>query len=286
VSLEGPDRDGRLGDVLLGFDEPERYRGSHPHFGGIVGRYANRIARGRFELDGAAYQLACNNGRHHLHGGPLGFDRRIWQGRQDGNRVELTYRSPDGEEGYPGTLDVTVTYTLSENSVRLDYLATTDRATIVNLTNHAYFNLAGTGTIDSHAIRIAADRYVAIDAELIPTGEIAPVDGTPFDFTTAKPLHQTRFDHTFILEGDVEVSEPSTGRVLRIQTSQPGVQFYTGNMLDGSITGKRNTQYVRHAGLCFEPQHFPDSPNQPAFPSTVLRPGEVYRHYTIYSLSA
>ena len=286
MSLEAPDRDGTLGDILLGFEDPERYRGLHPYFGGTIGRYANRIAYGRFELDGQRFELACNNGRHHLHGGSAGFDRRMWRGAQDGNRVELTYRARDGEEGYPGSLEVKVVYSLDESSLRIDYFATTDRATILNLTNHAYFNLAGSGTIHAHRVKIAAPSYVVVDEELIPTGQLAPVTGTAFDFNQAKALDEPRFDHSFVLKGDVEVSEPTTGRRLRIVTSQPGIQFYTGNLLDGSITGKRGIRYVQHAGLCLEPQHFPDSPNQPQFPPTVLRPGDTFRHYTIYTLTA
>ncbi|MFN2645643.1 MAG: aldose epimerase family protein [Burkholderiales bacterium] len=285
MSLETPDRHGRLGDVVLGFDDPERYRGAHPHFGGIVGRYANRIAYGRFELDGHRYQLACNDGPHHLHGGVRGFDRVLWRGAQDGNSVELAYRSADGEEGYPGALDVKVRYSVDGASLRIDYFAVTDRPTVLNLTNHAYFNLAAGGTIHGHRVRIAAKRYVAVDEELIPTGELARVAGTRFDFNAAKALDEPRFDHTFALDGEVEVTEPASGRMLRIATSQPGIQFYTGNLLDGTITGKRGARYVRHAGLCLEPQHFPDSPNRPVFPSTVLRPGGAYHHYSIYTLA-
>jgi aldose 1-epimerase len=285
MSLETPDRRGALGDVVLGFDDPERYRGPHPHFGGVVGRYANRIAHGRFTLDGRSFQLPCNDGRHHLHGGNRGFDRAPWQASQHGNRLELAYRSRDGEEGYPGTLEARVAYSLEPSALRIDYFATTDRPTILNLTNHAYFNLAGAGTIHAHVLRMAARRYVVVDEERIPTGEIAPVAGTAFDFTRAQPLAQPAFDHTFLLDGEVELHEPGSGRVLRISTSQPGVQLYTGNLLDGSIAGKGGARYVRHAGLCLEPQHFPDAPNHPAFPSTVLRPGEDYRHHAVYAFS-
>jgi aldose 1-epimerase len=285
VSLEAPDRRGALGDVVLGFDDLERYRGPHPHFGGVVGRYANRIAQGRFTLDGRSFQLACNDGRHHLHGGKRGFDRALWQGEEHANRVVLAYRSRGGEEGYPGTLNVTVTYSLEPSALRIDYAAATDRPTILNLTNHAYFNLAGAGTIHAHVLRMAARRYVVVDEERIPTGEIAPVAGTAFDFTRAKPLAQPAFDHTFVLDAEVELHEPGSGRMLRISTSQPGVQLYTGNLLDGSIAGKGGARYVRHAGLCLEPQHFPDAPNHPAFPSTVLRPGQDYRHHAVYAFS-
>jgi aldose 1-epimerase len=277
MSLEARDQHGVFADVLLGFDRPEDYRGAHPYFGGIVGRYANRIAHGRFALDGEQFELARNDGRHHLHGGVVGFDRVTWQAAQAGNRVELAYRSRDGEEGYPGTLAVRVTYSVEASALRIDYSATTDRPTVVNLTNHAYFNLAGSGTIHEHVLRMAASRYVVTDAENIPTGEIAAVDGTAFDFRSPRALDDPRFDHSFVLDGAVELSEPRSGRAMRLTTSQPAVQFYTGNLLDGTIEG-----YVRHAGLCLEPQHFPDSPNRPEFPSTVLRPGEQYRHYSIY----
>jgi aldose 1-epimerase len=283
IGLEAPDRNGRPGDVVLGFDDIERYRGAHPYFGGTIGRYANRIARGRFALDGNRYQLNCNNGVNHLHGGVNGFDRVQWRAEQSGNRVNLSYRSPDGEEGYPGNLEAEVTYSLSGNSLRIDYTAVTDRPTVVNLTNHSYFNLAGRGTIHDHVVRIAASRYLPVDENLIPTGEVARVGGTAFDFTLPRALRVPAIDHHFILDGDVEVSEPTSGRVLRISTSQPGIQFYTGNLLDGTLVGKGETRYARHAGLCLEPQHCPDSPNRPAFPSTVLRPGETYRQHAIYS---
>ena len=285
VALEAPDRTGAFGDVLLGFDDPARYAGPHPHFGGIVGRYANRIAGGRFALDGEEYRLACNDGRHHLHGGRVGFDRVRWQAEADGSRVTLRYRSPDGEEGYPGELQVDVTYALEGNCLQIDYTARSDRATVVNLTNHAYFNLAGAGSIHGHSIRIAASGYVVVDEERIPTGEVAPVAGTPFDFNQPRRLSEPGFDHTWVLEGDIELSEPASGRVLRITTTQPGVQFYTGNLLDGSITGKGGERYGKHAGLCLEPQHFPDSPHHAHFPSTVLRPGAAYRQRTKYELS-
>jgi len=286
MSLEAPDAGGRPGDVLLGFDDPERYRGAHPYFGGIVGRYANRIAHGRFELEGRSYELACNDGPHHLHGGVRGFDRVQWRGEQRGNAVELAYRAADGEEGYPGTLDVKVRYSVEGSTLRIDYLASTDRATVLNLTNHAYFNLAGTGTVHRHEVTIPAKRYVKVDQELIPTGELAAVAGTPFDLNAPRALDDARFDHTFVLDGEVEVSEPESGRVLRIATSQPGIQFYSGNLLDGTITGKRGARYEQHAGLCLEPQHFPDSPNRPGFPSTVLRPGQPYHHYATYRLTS
>lgn len=286
IDLLVADRHGRMGDVVLGFDDVERYRGPHPYFGGTIGRYANRIAGGRFTLEGKAYRLNCNDGANHLHGGRIGFDRLPWKASHSGNRLELTYRSPDGEEGYPGTLDVAVRYSVQASGLRIDYLATTDRPTVVNLTNHSYFNLAGHGTIHDHVLRIGAGRYLPVDDYLIPTGEVADVAGTDFDFRSPKALREPAFDHTFVLDGDVEVSEPSSGRAMRIATSQPGIQFYSGNLLDGEVTGKGGTRYVRHAALCLEPQHYPDSPNRPRFPSTVLKPGMLYRQFTVYSFSA
>lgn len=286
IALHVPDRDGVFGDVVLGFDDPERYRGPHPYFGGTIGRYANRIAAGRFALEGTTFRLNCNDGPNHLHGGRIGFDRVSWKASHSGNRLELTYHSPDGEEGYPGALDVAVRYTVEGGSLRIDYLATTDRPTVVNLTNHSYFNLAGRGTIHDHVLRIDASRYLPVDEYLIPTGEVTDVAGTDFDFRSPKALREPAFDHTFVLEGDVEVSEPSSGRTMRITTSQPGVQFYSGNLLDGTVTGKGGTPYVRHAALCLEPQRYPDSPNRPQFPSTVLKPGMLYREFTVYSFSA
>jgi len=282
VALEVPDRHGERGDVVLGFDEVERYRDPHPYFGGTIGRYANRIAAGRFVLDGTAYRLACNDGPNHLHGGLCGFDRVMWSAQHSGNRLALRYHSRHGEEGYPGNLDVRVTYALEGSTLRIDYEATCDRPTVVNLTNHSYFNLAGRGTIHEHVLRIAASRYLPVDDSRIPTGEMAAVAGTAFDFHRPKALRDPMFDHTFVLDGDVEVTEPSSGRILRISTSQPGIQLYTGNLLDGTLTGKGGQRYVRHAGLCLEPQHYPDGPNRPAFPSTVLRPGTPYRHWAAY----
>lgn len=285
IALETLDRHGCMGDVVLGFDDIERYRGSHPYFGGTIGRFANRIAGGRFALDGQRYQLDCNDGSNHLHGGRTGFDRVQWQAVQHGNQVELRYRSADGEAGYPGTLEASVTFSAEAGSLRIDFAATSDRATVVNLTNHSYFNLRGHGTIGDHVVRIPASRYLPVDDELLPTGQPAAVSGTGFDFNRPRALHSCAIDHNFILEGDVEVSEPTSGRVLRIITSQPGIQFYTGNLLNGTIVGKGGERYVRHAGLCLEPQHFPDSPNRPEFPSTVLRPGMHYHAYAIYEFA-
>jgi aldose 1-epimerase len=310
VSLRAPGRDGALGDVLLGFDTLEGYLAGHPFFGSLVGRYGNRIAAGSFSLGGNTYTLARNNGQNHLHGGAVGFDKVIWQARElatgDEPALELIYLSRDGEEGYPGNLSVTVVYTLTaQNELRLDYTASTDQETVVNLTNHAYFNLAGGGDIYGHELQIHADRYLPTDAGQIPTGELRPVAGTALDFTGPTPIgahiHDDvedlrvangGFDHTWVLADHtrpltpaVVLYEPGSGRVMETLTTQPGVQFYSGNMLDGSLTGKGGQVYAKHTGLCLETQHFPDSPNQPAFPSTVLRPGETYRQTTVYRFS-
>ncbi|HEX9692815.1 MAG TPA: aldose epimerase family protein [Gemmatimonadales bacterium] len=311
VSLRVPDRDGTMGDVVLGFDDLVGYLHDPPYFGAIVGRYANRIARGRFALDGTTYELATNNGPNHLHGGLRGFDKVVWSAEPFGSDrdvgVTFSYRSPDGEEGYPGTLEVRVTYTLSANDeLIVDYAATTDRPTPINLSQHSYFNLAGDVRRDvlDHVLTIDADRYTPVDRTLIPTGELADVRGTPFDFTTPTAIgaridaddEQLRFgggyDHNFVLSRATEglafaarVSEPTSGRVLRISTTEPGLQFYSGNFLDGSITGKRGRVYGPRFGFCLETQHFPDSPNQPAFPSTILRPGEEYRSRTVFAFS-
>jgi aldose 1-epimerase len=308
VALRAPDRRGILADVTLGFDELAPYLTNEPYFGALIGRYGNRIAGGRFQLDGATYTLARNNGPNHLHGGPRGFHTVVWSAEPragDGAAaLTLRYTSPDGEEGYPGTLAVAVTYTLAGGELRLDYTATTDRATVVNLTNHTYFNLAGAGDILGHELRLLAGRFLPVDATLIPTGELRPVAGTPMDFTRPAPIgarldaadEQLRranggYDHCWALDSGggalalaAEVFEPASGRTLQVLTTQPGVQFYTGNFLDGRITGKGGRAYAKHAGFCLETQHFPDSPNQPAFPTTVLRPGETYRQTTIFRL--
>jgi aldose 1-epimerase len=310
VSLRVPDRRGALGDVVLGFDTLEPYLGDHPYFGALIGRYGNRIAGGRFQLRGVDYTLARNNGPNHLHGGPNGFHRAIWRAQalssDTAPGLELTYRSRDGEEGYPGNLDVTVVYTLNEgNQLRIDYTATTDQPTIVNLTNHAYFNLAGAGDILGHELQLHATRFLPVNSTLIPTGELRLVAGTPMDFTTPtaigariasddQQLHYALdgYDHTWVIDKDgaaltlaARASDVSTGRVMDVYTTQPGIQFYSGNFLDGSLSGKRGQVYTKHTGFCLETQHFPDSPNQPQFPSTVLEPDDTYQHTTIYQFS-
>jgi len=305
VSITTPDRHGVLGDIVLGFDTLDEYVEKNPFFGCLAGRYANRIAQGRFTLDGVAYQLAQNNGANHLHGGVRGFDKVVWQAApfQDSNGVgvRLSYLSQDGEEGYPGNLTVEVTYTLSEqNALRIDYAAGTDQPTILNLTNHSYFNLAGTGDVLGHEVMLNADRFTPITEALIPTGELRPVQDTPLDFRQPTPIGariaqadaQLHFglgyDHNWVLNNPdgvlglaATVREPVSGRRLDVSTTQPGVQFYTGNFLDG-VTGKRGTVYAKRSGFCLETQHFPDSPNQPHFPPTVLRPGERYAQTTTF----
>jgi aldose 1-epimerase len=312
VSWEVPDRAGANADITLGFDSLDGYLAGHPYFGAIVGRYGNRIAKGRFTLDGVTYTLATNNGENHLHGGLRGFDKVVWKARElkgaDSVGLALTYLSKDMEEGYPGNLSVTVTYRLADdNSFTVDYAATADKPTVLNLTQHAYFNLkgAGKGDILGHEVMIDADRFTPVDAGLIPTGELQAVDGTPFDFR--KPVAigsrieaddaQVRlgkgYDHNFVLNGGgtamakaAEVYEPTTGRVLEVWTDQPGVQFYVGNFLDGTAIGKGGAAYKHRYGFCLETQHFPDSPNQPSFPSAVLRPGETYQATTMFRFSA
>lgn len=303
LALRTPDRSGRLGDIVLGFDTLDGYLGAHPYFGALIGRYGNRIAGGRFVLDGATYTLAQNDGPNNLHGGPHGFDRVAWHAEPHTHGAEpslaLQYTSRDGDQGFPGTLSATVVYTLTDaNELRIDYHATTDQPTVVNLTNHAYFNLAGAGDILGHTLELAAARFVPINPNLIPTGALQPVRGTPMDFRTPTPigarigaddaqLHAAGgYDHTWVLDAGglafaARVAEPGSGRVLEVYTTQPGVQFYSGNFLDGTLVGKRAQRYARHAGLCLETQHFPDSPNQPAFPSTQLRPGQIYRETTL-----
>jgi aldose 1-epimerase len=311
VSIRVPDRNGKFGDVALGFDSLDGYLKGTSFLGVLVGRYGNRIAKGRFKLDGVEYKLAVNNGENHLHGGLKGFDKAVWNARDVSEgptpRLELTYLSKDGEEGYPGNLAVTVVYSLSEaNELRIDYSATTDKDTVVNLTNHTYFNLAGAGEGDilGHELTLYADRFTPVDKGLIPTGELRSVEGTPFDFRKPTPIgaridaknEQIQFgggyDHNFVLNSGggslalaARVDEPKTGRVLEVLTTEPGVQFYTGNSLDGTAVGKGGKVYQRRSGFCLETQHFPDSPNHPKFPSTVLKPGEKYQTTTVYRFS-
>lgn len=308
TSLRTPDRTGNFDDIVLGFDSLEGYLAKHPYFGTLVGRYANRISGGRFTLDGVRYKLAQNNGENHIHGGIKGFDKVVWRDRpveeDNGVGVVLEYTSADGEEGYPGTLDVQVTYTLTgDNELVCDYRATTDRATPINLTQHSYFNLAGqgTGNVLRHLLELNAAAFTPNDAELIPTGEIRPVEGTPFDFRNEMPIgarinspyEQIQigggYDHNYVLnpadEGPTlaaRVREPVTGRVMEVYTTEPGVQLYTGNFLDGTLTGKGGSIYGRRSGFCLETQHYPDSPNRPEFPSTILRPGETYESRTVF----
>lgn len=309
ISLKTPDRSGQPGDIVLGFDSLAPYLAGTPYFGALIGRYGNRIGGARFELDGQTYQLPANDGPNHLHGGPRGFDKVVWSAepfeRAKERGLVLRYTSPAGEQGYPGTLSATVTYTLTdENELVVEYQATSDQPTPVNLTQHSYFNLAGDGAGDilGHELMIAASHYTPVDSTLIPTGEIAPVAGTPFDFRTATPIgariggdhvqlkYGLGYDHNWVLDrtGDglalaARVVEPGSGRTLEIRTTEPGIQFYSGNFLDGTITGKGGHVYAHRTGFCLETQHYPDSPNQPSFPSTILRPGEEYRTRTVFT---
>ena len=307
VSLKVPDRTGVLADVNLGFDSLAGYLGTHPYFGAVIGRYANRIAKARFALDGVEYRLAPNNNGNALHGGIKGFDKAVWKAEAVkvpyGTGVKLTYLSKDMEEGFPGSLSVTVVYTLTDtNELEIRYEATTDKATPVNLTNHAYWNLKGEGRGDilGHRLRIEADKITAVDsaANLIPTGEIVSVAGTPFDFTSPHTIGERiatvegGYDHNFVLRSGggalalaARVEEPTSGRVMEIWTDQPGIQLYTGNFLDGTVIGKGGHAYGKHAAFCLETQHFPDSPNKPNFPTTILRPGQTYRTVTVHKFS-
>lgn len=308
TELHVPDRDGNVADIVLGHDNLHAYIAGHPYFGAIVGRYANRIREGRFELDGAAYQVPLNDGPNHLHGGNKGFDRHVWDASPmatpDGPAIRFTRFSPDGEQGYPGNLDLTVVYTLTnDNELKTEMVATTDAPTIANLAQHNYWNLAGhdSGSVADHVLHINAGHYTPVDETLIPTGEIAPVEGTPFDFTEPKPIGRDLeslegdvpgYDHNFVLEGETaehklaaRVTEPESGRVMELYTNQPGVQFYSGNFLDGSDVGKGETPYEVYNGFCLETQHFPDSINNPDWPSVVLRPGKPYYHLMVTKFS-
>jgi aldose 1-epimerase len=306
AELHVPDRDGKMGDIVLGFDNLQGYLGPHPHFGGAIGRYGNRIAKGKFELDGKEYQLAINNAPNSLHGGPTGFDRRVWKAEplevKDGAAVQFTYLSKDGEENFPGNLTVSVTYTLTNaNEFRLEYGAETDKDTVVNLTNHSYFNLVGSGDVLKHVLYLSADKYTPVDLTLIPTGEISSVENTPLDFRKATSIGARigeikdigGYDHNFVVNGAAgklrmaaRVTEPTTGRQMEVWTTEPGVQFYSAIHLDGSITGKGGISYPKYGALCLETQHYPDSPNRPSFPSTVLKPGTKFHSETIYKFSA
>ncbi len=294
VSLQAPDRRGEFADVVLGYETLAEYVRNPRYFGGLIGRHANRIGLGRFSLNGKEYQLTQNNGANHLHGGAKGFDKRVWKAIDEaadgGGSLRLEYLSRDGEEGYPGNVRANVTYTLlPENELEIHYEATTDRDTIVNLTNHAYFNLAGNGDILGHELTLYADAFTPVSKELIPTGEIKSGAGTVMDFRRSRPIASGGYDHNFVLndyDGSLRraarLYEPNSGRVLEVLTTQPGIQFYSGNFLDGSLIGKGGVAYVQYAGLCLEPQHFPDAPNHANFPSTVLKPGEIYRHQSVY----
>jgi aldose 1-epimerase len=305
TSLSVPDKDGNFEDIVLGFDNLQSYLDGHPYFGAIVGRYGNRIAKGKFSVDGMEYTLAVNNGENHLHGGLVGFDKVVWEveevvSNEKGQSILFSYLSKDMEEGYPGNLTVKILYSLTaDNEFTIEYEATTDKACPVNLSHHSYFNLnAGKSNVHDHEMMINADRYVVVDESLIPTGELRPVEGTPMDFLTPHTIGsrieqvEGGYDHTYVLNESssdmilvARVTEPVSGRIMEVFTSEPGVQFYTGNFLDGTLTGKNGIVYEKQFGFCLETQHFPDSPNQPDFPSTLLRPGETYFHLTRYKFS-
>ena len=309
TTLKVPDRHGHLGDVVLGYDNLADYIKETPYFGALIGRYGNRIAHGKFTLDGKEYTLATNNYPNALHGGLKGFDKVVWTPTiltsPDGPALKLTYLSKDGEEGYPGNLSVTVVYTLTEdNALKVEYTATTDKDTVINLTQHSYFNLAGKDSILNHVVMIPADKFTPVDSTLIPTGELRPVAGTPFDFRTPTAIgarinqddEQLKFgkgyDHNWVINKPMgqlglmaRVTEPTTGRVLEVISTEPGLQFYSGNFLDGTLKGKGGWVYQFRAGFCMEPQHYPDSPNKPEFPSVVLKPGQVYHNTILYKFS-
>jgi aldose 1-epimerase len=306
-SLWLPDKSNTFSDVVLGFDDLKGYTGSHPFFGGTIGRFANRIAKGKFTLDGREYTLPLNDGDNTLHGGEEGFHRKVWKGQlakeKSGASVQFAYVSPDGEEGFPGTLEATVVYTLTEeNELKIDCRATTDKATPVNLTNHSYFNLAGSGDILKHVLQLNAKQYTPVNSALIPTGVVAPVKATPFDFLQPTAIgarigeiagDPAGYDHNFVLHGEkgklglvARLSDPASNRQMEVWTTQPGIQFYSGNYLDGTLRGKRGVFYLKHAALCLETQHYPDSVNHPAFPTTILRPGSVFCEQTVFRFSA
>jgi aldose 1-epimerase len=308
VSIVAPDRQGKMGDVVLGFDNLDGYLGNNPYFGALVGRYGNRIANAQFKLDGKVNKLAQNNGPNSLHGGNKGFDKVLWSAKEYSKNppaIEVTYVSQDGEEGYPGKLTAKVIYTLTDaNELKIDYTATTDKDTVLNLTNHSYFNLSGEGNGDilKHEMMLNAERFTPVNSTLIPTGELRKVEGTPFDFR--KPMaigaridgddEQLKFgggyDHNYVLNGHglklaARVTDTESGRVMEVLTTQPGIQFYTGNFLDGTVQGKGGKVYPRRSAFCLETQHFPDSPNQSKFPTSELKPGQAYHHTTIYKFS-
>jgi len=305
VSIEAPDRNGEWAEVTLGFESLKRYEEAKRFYiGATIGRFGNRIAKGAFKIDGAVFHVPVNNGANALHGGPAGFNQKVWSAREIANGVEMTHVSPDGDMGFPGELTAKVSYTLEGASLRIDYSATTTKATVVNLTNHSYFNLAGNGrgTILSHVLTITADRYTPVDGGLIPTGKLAPVAGTPLDFREPTAIgariddgHEQMklgagYDHNFVINGAAaelreaaHVLEPVSGRTLTVFTTEPGMQFYSSNFLDGSEEGRFGVKYGKHAALCLETQHYPDSPNQPSFPSTELLPGDTMRSATVFS---
>jgi len=309
TSWTAPDRDGQYENIVLGFDQLEDYDNEHPFFGALIGRYSNRIADGQFEINGQKFQLPINNSPNHLHGGDMGYDKVIWTVEEtktdnSGSHIKLFYKSPDGEMGYPGTLEIKVTYTLTnDNELAIEYKANTDKTTHCNLTHHSYFNLSGDFSKDilDHELTIDAHRYVTLNNKLIPTGELAEVEGTPFDFTEMKPIgsdinsdniqlqYSQGYDHSWVLNGSgmrkvVRAEHPKSGRVLEVYTDEPGIQLYTGNFLDGSVPNPQGGFYERRTGFCLETQHFPDSPNQPNFPSTLLNPWELYQSRTTYKL--